>query len=188
MLKDLEIIKLLQSGKNRLAFEKIYKHFPSIKRLIITHGGSEEEAKDIFQESVIIFYEKVQQPDFELSSSIATFLYSISHRLWLKKIRDVKSHESDLSQCKNLPFESEFDIENQENTQVIDHLLEELGNPCKTLLKNYYYQKMSMKEIATAMDYSSENVAKNQKYKCIERAKKILKAKLGFFQQLVTAN
>jgi RNA polymerase sigma factor (sigma-70 family) len=189
MLKDREIIHLLRNGKNTLAFEKIYRHFPSIKKLVMTHGGSEEEAKDIFQESVIVFYEKVSQANFELSSSIATFLYSISNHLWLKKVRDIKSRETNLNNLyTQIPVENEMDIEKEEQIQIIDKLLEELGNPCKTLLKNYYYLKMSMKEIAQAMSYSSENVAKNQKYKCLERAKKIFKDKLGLFQSLLISD
>jgi RNA polymerase sigma factor (sigma-70 family) len=182
MLKDHEIIELLRKGKNKLAFEKIYYHFPSIKRLILTHGGSEDEAKDIFQESIIIFYEKATQPAFELSSSIATFLYSISNNLWLKRLRDIKAHESNWEMCKATPFENEFEIESQESNNLIDRLLVELGNPCKTLLQNYYYLKMSMKEIAQSMGYSSENIAKNQKYKCLERAKKIIKEKFGLLK------
>ncbi len=182
MLKDHEIVELLRKGKNKLAFEKIYQHFPSIKRLVLTHGGSEDEAKDIFQESVIIFYEKATQPAFELSSSIGTFLYGVSNNLWLKRLRDIKAHEVDWGACKAMPFENEFEMESQESNKLIDKLLEELGNPCKTLLQNYYYLKMSMREIAQSMGYSSENIAKNQKYKCLERAKKMVKEKLGFLK------
>jgi RNA polymerase sigma factor (sigma-70 family) len=189
MKYDQEIIQLLRSGKNKTAFEKIYAHFPSIKKLIITHGGTEEEAKDIFQESVIIFYEKATQSDFVLSSSIATFLYAICDRLWLKKLRDVKAKETTLgalSPSKKLSFEideqNDFDLDNEQNIKILDQLLDNLGNPCKTLLTNYYYLKMSMKEIAQNMEYSSENIAKNQKYKCLERAKKMVKEKLSFFK------
>lgn len=175
MQKDQEIVQLLRSGKNKPAFEKIYRYFPSIKKLIITHGGTEDEAKDIFQESVIVFYEKASKPDFVLSSAISTFLYAISERLWLKKIRDVKSHEIELDASFDITDNEEFKIDDEQNTKIIDQLLERLGNPCKTLLINYYYLKMSMKEIAQSMNYSSENIAKNQKYKCLERAKKMVK-------------
>jgi RNA polymerase sigma factor (sigma-70 family) len=180
MQKDEEIIQLIRNGKNKPAFEKIYRHFPSIKKFILTHGGTEDEAKDVFQESVIVFYEKASKPDFVLSSAISTFLYSISERLWFKKIRDVKSHEAALDTSFDITDNEEIRVNDEQNAKTIDQLLEHLGNPCKTLLTNYYYLKMSMKEIAQSMSYSSENIAKNQKYKCLERAKKMVKEKLFF--------
>jgi RNA polymerase sigma factor (sigma-70 family) len=188
MKNDQEIVQLLRKGNHKLAFERIYKYFPSIKKLIITHGGTAEEAKDIFQESVIVFYEKANKPDFMLSSSIPTFLYAISNRLWLKKLRDIKAKETntdfsfDENTAFDLPTPEDFQIDSEQNIKIIDHILENLGNPCKTLLTNYYYLKMSMKQIAESLHYSSENNAKNQKYKCLERAKKMVREKLSFLK------
>ena len=48
-----------------------------------------------------------------------------------------------------------------------------LGEPCKTLITDYYVKHMSMEEIADKFGYTNSNNAKNQKYKCLQRLKKI---------------
>ena len=61
----------------------MYKEFfPSIRYLIKTNAGLEEDAEDIFQEALYIILKKISEEDFELSSSFLTYLYSISKNLF----------------------------------------------------------------------------------------------------------
>ena len=97
-MRDENIILLIKTGKTTKAFELIYKNFPMMKKMIISSGGTSDDAKDIFQDSVIIFYRMTVKSDFSLSSSISTLLYSICRKLWLKKIRDQLSREIKLTE------------------------------------------------------------------------------------------
>ena len=72
--------------RNEVALRELYKtHYPMIVNLICTNSGTEQEAKDIYQEAVIAFYEKVQSPGFTLTCKIKTYLYAVCRRLWLKR-------------------------------------------------------------------------------------------------------
>src|SRR5690606_32505039 len=80
----------LRSG-NTSAYEWVYKkYYPSISRFILQNNGNEGDAEDIFQESIVVLYQKVTTPDFQLTSALKTFLFSIAKNLWLKKLRDEK--------------------------------------------------------------------------------------------------
>ena len=74
----------------------------------------------------------------------------------------VEAEESDLEEF--LKKESKF--------EKLEKVLQDIGDRCLQLLILFYYRSLSMQEIADNMDFSSAKLAKNQKYKCMERAKK----------------
>lgn len=175
-MKDQKIIDMIRQGNRSSALEKVYLNFPKIKKMILSKGGSDDEAKDIFQESVIIFYNNVLKVDFMLTSAISTYLYSVSYNLWLKRIRDVKNKEAELTSTPEmmdeLPEIEDF-LEQEAKFTIVEKVLKMMGDKCMSILKQYYYKRLSMKEIAVEMGYSSDKIAKNQKYKCLEKARRM---------------
>ncbi len=177
-ISDQEIIEGVSKGDSR-AINRIYKsYFPSISRMIVNNNGSEDEAKDIFQEAVMVLYDKITQQKFELSSKLGTFLYAVSRRLWLKQLTRKGSVAStaDISDFEDL-LRVEDDLErHDEIEQRFDHMniaLLQLGEPCQTLLKDFYIANMSMQDIRDKFGYTNTDNAKTQKYKCLQRLKKI---------------
>ncbi|MDB5197511.1 MAG: sigma-70 family polymerase sigma factor, partial [Flaviaesturariibacter sp.] len=80
---------LLQGlAKNdRKAIETIYKeNYNVVQALVVNNSGTTDDAKDIFQEALIVLYEKVKTGSFELNCQIKTYVYSVSRRLWLKRL------------------------------------------------------------------------------------------------------
>jgi DNA-directed RNA polymerase specialized sigma24 family protein len=71
----------------------------------------------------------------------------------------------------------EEDIENQDKRNadfvIMERALGSLGEPCKSILEAYYLQKKDMAHIANAFGYTNADNAKNQKYKCLIRLKKL---------------
>lgn len=177
-ISDQEIIDGVSKGDSK-AINRIYKsYFPSISRMIVNNNGSEDEAKDIFQEAVMVLYDKITQQKFELSSKLGTFLYAVSRRLWLKQLTRKGSVAStaDISDFEDL-LRVEDDLErHDEIEQRFDHMniaLSQLGEPCQTLLKDFYIANMSMQDIRDKFGYTNTDNAKTQKYKCLQRLKKI---------------
>ncbi len=73
--------------KNEVALQELYKvHYPMIVHFICSNNGTEQEAKDIYQDAIIAFYERVLQPDFVLTCKIKTYIYAVCRRLWLKRL------------------------------------------------------------------------------------------------------
>ncbi|MGO1595978.1 MAG: RNA polymerase sigma factor [Sphingobacterium sp.] len=174
---DTELLEGLRQGENNVV-SYIYKSsFPSILYLILANNGTEDEAKDIFQEAVMVLYDKVLQHDFILRSKISTFLYAVCRRLWLKQLRKRDRTVNIVEQENFEVVEVEEDIVNHEEKELefkkMHTAMNLLGEPCKTILKEFYINNKSMKDICELMGYTSTDNAKTQKYKCLQRLKKL---------------
>lgn len=158
------------------AIETIYKeNFNLIQALVINNSGTSEDAKDIFQESMIVLYEKVRSGTFELNCQIKTFVYSVSRRIWLKRLMHLNRFNL-LDANENLiPVDEEMDEHEKRNAEynLMEKAMGGLGEPCKSLLEAFYLQKRSMQEISISFGYTNAENAKNQKYKCLMRLKKL---------------
>ncbi|WP_437922247.1 RNA polymerase sigma factor [Sphingobacterium sp. LRF_L2] len=175
---DLEILSGIRNGDN-LAVQKLYKfHFPPIAKMILNNQGSTEEAQDIFQETIMVLYDKVMHGNLELSSKLQTFLYAISKRLWLKQLtRGESKFQKDLIDDIEDSLAADEAIEEHEilesNLLHMEKALIELGEPCKTILHDFYILDKSMGDICDKFGYTNTDNAKNQKYKCLQRLKKM---------------
>jgi RNA polymerase sigma factor (sigma-70 family) len=174
--KDRELLLGLANGEDK-SLEIIYsENFPVVLRMILQHNGSEDDAKDIFQEAIIILYEKVQKEDFSLSSRLKTFLYSVCRHLWLKKVQrthHMYSWSSDLEEVIPATEELEAHQAKDQEFRIMESALQNMGQPCQTILEDYYLHKRTMQEIAAKFGYTNAENAKNQKYKCLMRLKKL---------------
>jgi RNA polymerase sigma factor (sigma-70 family) len=162
---------------NSLAIETIYKqNYNMVQTLILNNNGSTDDAKDIFQEAVVVLYEKVKSGSLELNCQIKTYVYSVCRRLWLKRLNQLQRFTPEVESIEELVMvEEEMEAHEQRNNdfQTMEKALQNLGEPCKSLLESYYLQKKSMQEIAGDFGYTNADNAKNQKYKCLMRLKKI---------------
>jgi len=148
-----------------------------VQALILSNSGYPDDARDIFQEAMIVLYQKVKSGSFELNCQLKTYLYSVSRRLWLKRLSQSKtstwSEVEDLQETVPVEDEIERHAQHDLDFQVMEQSLNNLGEPCRSLLKAYYLEMKSMVEIAGDFGYTNADNAKNQKYKCLMRLKKI---------------
>jgi RNA polymerase sigma factor (sigma-70 family) len=174
-MSDQKIIELLRANKNEKAFYLLYKGFPMIRKMIMANGGRKEDAEDMYQDALILLCKKVSDPSFVLSSALSTYLYSICRFLW----KDELKKKNRLTQFRAEPGDDSVDLNEELEKELklkhAEEALKTLGGKCLELLKLFYYEFLSMKQIALKLGFSSEKIAKNQKYKCIERAKANLK-------------
>ena len=165
------------AANDKKAVEPIYReNYNTIQALIINNNGSADDAKDIFQEAMIVLYEKAKSESFELSCQIKTFIYSVSRRLWLKRLQQQNRFSSPGDSMEEvIPVEEEMEDHERRNDEfeMMDKAISHLGEPCKSLIEAYYLQKQTMQEIAANFGYTNADNAKNQKYKCLMRLKKI---------------
>jgi RNA polymerase sigma factor (sigma-70 family) len=162
---------------DRKAIETIYKqHYNMVQALILNNSGYPDDARDVFQEAMIVLYEKVKSGSFELNCQLKTYLYSVCRRLWLKRLGQLQRSFSEVENLHDtVPVEDELERHEQRNRdfQVMEQSLNSLGEPCRSLLKAYYLEMKNMVEIACEFGYTNADNAKNQKYKCLMRLKKI---------------
>lgn len=160
------------------AIEQIYRqNFGLIEAFIIKNNGYADDARDLFQEAMVVLFEKAQSESFELNCQIRTYLFSVCRRLWLKRMQKEKRlYAQGLSIPEDtLPVEEDLEVhlKNEEDMVRMQVAMEKIGEPCKSLLEAFYLQKKTMPEIADSFGYTNADNAKTQKYKCLMRLKKI---------------
>ncbi|MEI9946564.1 MAG: sigma-70 family RNA polymerase sigma factor [Chitinophagaceae bacterium] len=169
---------LLGLARNdKKAVETIYKeNYSMVQSLIINNNGSADDARDVFQEAMIVLYEKARSGTFELTCQIKTYIYSVARRVWLKKLQQANRYSGEIVSAENL-VQVEDDLEEHGKRDMEFEMMEKaimgLGEPCKSLLEAFYIQKKNMQDIATGFGYTNAENAKTQKYKCLMRLKKI---------------
>lgn len=173
---DLRAVDGIARGDTTV-LESLYRdYYPMVLNMVIRNNGSEEEAKDLFQEAVIVLYDKVRQGEFELSSKLKTYLYSVCRRLWLKQLgaqerafHDVSGFEEVIPVSDDLATHRETEIQ----LTLMEQALNKLGEPCRTIIHDFYILNLSMQQICDKFGYTSSDNAKNQKYKCLQRLKRL---------------
>lgn len=146
-----------------------------VQALVINNNGSVDDAKDVFQEAMIILYEKARSGCFELNCLIRTYIYSVSRRVWLKRLMQQSRFSMSDSTEEAVSVDDDLEEHDRKNTEflMMERAMGGLGEPCKSLLEAFYLQKKTMQEIASGFGYTNAENAKNQKYKCLVRLKKL---------------
>lgn len=174
--KEQELLKGL-AVSDKKAIETIYQeNYNMVQSLIINNNGTIHEAKDVFQEAMIVLFEKARSGNFELSCQIKTYVYSVCRRLWLKRLKQLNRISIDIETTAELvPVEDDIDEHDKKDEEfaVLEKAVSNLGEPCKSLIEAFYVQKRTMQDIASEFGYTNADNAKNQKYKCLMRLKKI---------------
>lgn len=163
--------------KNEVALQELYKlHYPMVVHLVCSNSGTEQEAKDVYQDAMIAFYDRVQKPDFVLTCKIKTYLYAVSRRLWLKRLTRKKRYTGNVEEAESfLRLDEEMkSIEELEDDYLkMNEAMDGLGEPCLGIIRDFYVHDHSMEMISAKYGYTSADNAKNQKYKCLQRLKKL---------------
>lgn len=174
-MTDQEIIECLRNRRYQKALNGLYNILPSVKKHITANSGTTDDAKDIFQDALVVLYKKAQSKDFVLSVPLKTYLQATVKNLWLQELRRRNKMPVD-------PTPSDIvDVSPEEgrNFDLATAAFNLLGEKCRKLLMLFYFNKKSFRQIATALAFGDEKTAKNQKYRCLQKAKEI-------FQTLTT--
>jgi DNA-directed RNA polymerase specialized sigma24 family protein len=153
-------------------FISFYKSvFPAVAKYVSKMGGSFDEAKDIFQDALVAWYEKAASDDLVLRSDEKSYIFGISRNLWLKK----HQHNSHY-----VPLDG-YDAGSEEKATISDskilNFLQTAGKKCLDLLRSFYYDELPLTDIANAFGFSGVRSATVQKYKCLEKVRETVKEK-----------
>lgn len=145
-----------------------------VRNYATRNGGSETDAEDLYHDTFITFDRLLREGKFRAESSLKTFFCSIAKWQWLNKLRKkgrvAAMDSADLLEIAQFPEQEMYERERQ---QVFEKLLSSMGSKCKRIL-GLYQLSYSMKEIATEMGYSSDQVAMNQCSECRKKLKALI--------------
>ena len=166
-----DLFERIQRGDEK-ALEFIYKkYYRMMTKLVITNSGTEEEARDVYQDALVVFWQKARSGNLVLTSKMSTYIYSVCQNLWRKELdrkKRLSNEEKDSSET--------MDLEGPEREKIIAKCMDQLGETCRKVLMYYYFDEMSMQEIADKLGFANTDTAKTKKYKCKQKLDELVKA------------
>jgi RNA polymerase sigma factor (sigma-70 family) len=172
-LLDEEIIAGIRNNQLNETIYAIYRQYMgAVIAYVIHSGGNQQDAEDIFQETVIVFIKLVQEGKFRGESAVKTFLVAIARNFWLNEWKKRQSQDR-RGKVFEISRGDEGDdiLENvyrRETKEQFLEIIDALGEPCKTILVMYYYENEPYKEIVKRLHYENEQVVRNKKYRCMK--------------------
>ena len=187
---DTELVKMVEDNSDYLSFinSKCKEYcLMFLRKLAKGSFVKDEDLKDIYQDSLIVLYEKIRSKEFHLSSTIQTYLNSVCRNQLLKKLRTEKKvvliEDESRFLNENLFFDSnitdELDSLEPEDEKQFSALekalnsIKEAGGNCYELVTLFWYHNKSMEELTAYFGYSNANNTKNQKARCQKRIQKL---------------
>jgi RNA polymerase sigma factor (sigma-70 family) len=169
-MKDQEILDRIARGEDKVLEYLYKKHYKMMLNIVLKNNGTEAEAQDVFQETLIAFWQKAVSGKLVMTSKISTYLYSICLNQWRKE----------LERRKRLSYEEkegseEQTMDDEERYKIVMKCIDELGDPCKTILTSHYFEGLNMTELAKKMNFANSDTAKTKKYKCKQRLDLLIK-------------
>lgn len=148
-----------------------------VARFVASHGGTLDQAKDIFHDALLIFYEQRTSPSVTVSPE--AYIIGIARHLWIKRFKNDSRYVAldDYERKLHVPddFFPTIDEEKLLNT------ISQTGRRCLDLLKSFFYDRLSIDDIKLTFGFRSAHSASVQKYKCIEKIReRVNKEKLRY--------
>jgi RNA polymerase sigma factor (sigma-70 family) len=177
MLSDKEITEGIAAHKSCVLNHVYSEYFPYVESFILQHGGTNDQAKDVFQDAMIIVYKKISSGKFSLHCKFGTYLYAVCKRIW---IQDRKKHFSRLNKLSEISAVAEsaskYNPDGMEEAkELFEKHFQKLGPECQKILR-LYFNGSPIEEIRKIMGISTVHHTSDKKYRCkkalIERIKK----------------
>jgi RNA polymerase sigma factor (sigma-70 family) len=151
--------------------EYVYKkYFPIVRFFVIKNSGTDEDAKDVFQEAIILIYKRLKDESLDLTCAFKTYLYSVCRILWLRQLEKKKVRNevvTDNQVFVQLDEDIEIQATEQEQFRIYQKHFQLLHKDCQEILQ-LFLKKVPLKEIALKMSIKSDKYLKKRKYDCKE--------------------
>lgn len=168
---DQILIEGIKTQNDKAIAELYTEFFPSIRQFIYRNHGNNDDARDIFNDAIMVVVLKGREGELNLNCSLKTYLYAISRNLWLKKIKSERLEMIPYDQIEDsmlgagLVEENEFD-EHRAKLLYQKHFAR-MSSICRDLISHFLAGK-TYKEIIEEMNFDSESYARKRKYRCIK--------------------
>jgi RNA polymerase sigma factor (sigma-70 family) len=170
-MEQTEIIQKIRENKLGKVYKDLHRAFPSIKKWVINNSGTKQDAEDVFQETLVIFCINCRKLDFKLDASIPTYLTAVAKNLWFATLRK-RGKTIEFGLAETAINSNDFEILEEKYT-LAEQAYNLLGEKCKQLLEKFYILRLSFEQISKDLEFSTPEVAKNQKYRCLQKAKEL---------------
>ena len=167
-----------KKGEERL-FNR-YAYF--IREAVYKYSLSEEEAFDLYGDTVLTAIEKIANGSFQARSSLKTWVYSIFHNKYVDLLRKKSTNKNSIHHTLSIS-DLLLQLSDQAKT-VIQELVDKtdretlrqrlvkIGDSCRRMLL-FWADGYSDKEIAVLMEYKTADVVKTSRLRCLEKLRQL---------------
>ena len=152
-----------------------------VKNYIKKNSGRADDADDVFQDALLIFYKQVKGNQFDEKYKVFGYVYRISINRWLNKINKDKriQLEEDITELdqKNIEFERIDNSNDTKKQEIIAQLFRQLGEKCEEIMSLTTYYDLSIEDIQHRLEMKSEGSVKMQLKRCRDKLVELLKEK-----------
>lgn len=167
-------LERLQTGDQDALVELYNANFAMVRNYVVKNNGVVEDAEDLLQDALVVLWQNVRKPGFELTSKISTYVMAVCKNLWLKQLsRSGRMMGEELIKPQ---MHSENHSEGREmDLKKIHDALDELGETCRNILVMFYFDGYDMDTIAKSLNFNNSDTAKAKKYQCFKKLEEIVK-------------
>lgn len=167
---------------DRVQVERLYQaYLPGIIRYVVRHGGTEADARDIFQDAVLVLYRKMKAGDLILTARLRTFLLAVCRNIWRTRQRDRREYRLQPGEGEDRPDVDADTVETitrVSRERVYREHFDHLGDQCREILK-LFFAKVKMRVIAERLGLS-EKYVKKRKFECKEKLAESIRMDVRF--------
>jgi RNA polymerase sigma factor (sigma-70 family) len=170
-----EIINGIISNDSEVLYFIYEQNYGKIESFVLLNHGNKDEAADVFQESMIVIYNKIRQNQLILTAHFDTYLFGVAKLVWKALLRKKARYVASEQFFDNILSEDDIQknlIQNEKH-QLVWHYFQKLSSDCQKVFQLFFDGK-TIREITEIMDYRSEQHTKNRRFRCKERLLEII--------------
>ena len=174
-MSDEEIVQGIKNG-NEQVLQYVYREcYPPLSRFVQSNSGTDFDARDVFQETIMILYDKIASDRYATERGFMPYLFGVGRFVWLKRLKKISADP--VTYGRDVERIDETTLQNAEREQrmwrIYQSSLKQLGDACRKLLSEVVAGR-SMRIIAEKMGYT-ENYARQKNFRCKQQLKEIIR-------------
>jgi RNA polymerase sigma factor (sigma-70 family) len=184
-IKEDDIPSLIKKGLYQSVIPQLYKKvLPVVQKQILKNHGQREDAFDVFQDALLLFYKQVIQNTYNEKYKVYGYLYRISINLWINKIKRDKK----ITLTETLPDNQEWIVIDDAHPHIpskfTQQLLDKIGDKCKEVLNYSIFTDVQLEDVQLSLDYPSVSALKMQIQRCKQKLKELLQSNPEYIRKL----
>lgn len=175
---DARVLKLMQEGDEEALVVLFRQNRAMVASFVTRNSGTMDDVEDMLQEALITLWERVRSGRFEYSAKLSTFIYATVKNLWLRRLARRQRETPRPNDADDPPDESASILDSiveEEQVNLVHIALKKLGEQCRKILLLFYWEELTMDQIASTLGIANADTAKAKKYQCKRELENILK-------------
>ncbi|MGK7393290.1 MAG: RNA polymerase sigma factor [Candidatus Cyclobacteriaceae bacterium M3_2C_046] len=177
-MDDAGFVAGIKQGDPKIESQFYRLHYATVENYILKNSGSPEDARDIYQEAVVVVFHKIKKGQLNhRTASLSTFIFAVAKNKWLYQLRKDKKTEEvavPVDSVSHFQEPEEHHLEQEEQFRQLETVLGMINELCLKIILAFYIEKMSIKQMTQKFEYKDENGMKKRKSLCMKTARENL--------------